>query len=105
MINMSKLNIMNIGACQVVSTSELLGEIRANLNKEIAVYVGNCPECDVEAVAYAVIGYAWQTGHRVSVAAGNNWIFAERIEASDNKLELGVDDSRKLNILSNFGLY
>ena len=104
MINMSKLNIMNLGACQVISSTELLGEIRLNLNKEIAVYVGGCPECDAEAVAYAVIGYAWQTGHRVSVVAGNNWIFAERIEASDNKLELGADDSRKLNILSNFGL-
>lgn len=105
MINMSKLYIMNLGACQVISSSELLSEIRLNLNNEIAVYVGNCPECDVETIAYAVIGYAWKTGHLVSVVAGSNWIFAERIESSNNKLELSADDSRMLNILSNFGLY
>lgn len=30
---------------------------------------------------------------------------ARYIEASNNKLELSADDSRMLNILSNFGLY
>ena len=103
-----RLDIINLGGC-ATSTTELLDAITTGNSLGRGVYVCNMLEKEVETLAYAVIGRAWQCNRHVSVVAGCDWIFVEKIEEDDNRFTcFGINDDvseeRKRSILEFYGL-
>lgn len=103
-----RLDIINLGGCTVLTT-ELLGAIVSSNACGRAVYVCNMPEKEVETLMYAVIGRSWECSQHVSVVAGCDWIFVEKIEEDDNRLaRYKINDEcseeRKRSILEFYGL-
>lgn len=104
-----RLDIINLGGC-ATSTTELLDAITSSNSLGRGVYVCNMLEKEVETLAYAVIGRAWQCNRHVSVVAGRDWVFVEKIEEDDNrftryKIEDVISEERKKTILEYYGLY
>ncbi len=103
-----RLDIINLGGC-AASTTELLDAITSSNSLGRGVYVCNMLEKEVETLAYAVIGRSWQCNRHVSVVAGCDWIFIEKIEEDDNKfarykIKDGISEERKKTILEYYGL-
>lgn len=103
-----RLDIINLGGC-AAPTTELLGTIVSSNAYGRAVYVCNMPEKEVETLMYAVIGRSWECSQHVSVVAGCDWIFVEKIEEDDNRLaRYKINDERseerKRSILEFYGL-
>lgn len=103
-----RLDIINLGGC-TAPTTELLGAIVSSTACGRAVYVCNMPEKEVETLMYAVIGRSWECNQHVSVVAGCDWIFVEKIEEDDNRLaRYKINDERseerKRSILEFYGL-
>ena len=103
-----RLDIINLGGC-AAPTTELLGAIVSSNAYGRAVYVCNLPEKEVETLMYAVIGRSWECSQHVSVVAGCDWIFVEKIEEDDNRLaRYKINDERseerKRSILEFYGL-
>lgn len=103
-----RLDIINLGGC-AAPTTELLGTIVSSNAYGRAVYVCNMPEKEVETLMYAVIGRSWECSQHVSVVAGCDWIFIEKIEEDDNRLaRYKINDERseerKRSILEFYGL-
>lgn len=103
-----RLDIINLGGC-AAPTTELLDAIISSNSFGRAVYVCNMSEKEVETLMYAVIGRSWRCNQHVSVVAGCDWIFVEKIEEDDNRLvryEFNdeVSEERKKSILEFYGL-
>nr|DAM18627.1 MAG TPA: hypothetical protein [Bacteriophage sp.] len=103
-----RLDIINLGGC-AAPTTELLGTIVSSNAYGRAVYVCNMPEKEVETLMYAVIGRSWECSQHVSVVAGCDWIFIEKIQEDDNRLARykindEVSEERKKRILEFYGL-
>lgn len=103
-----RLDIIRLGGA-AASTTELLDVIVSSNTYGRAVYVCNMPEKEVETLAYAVIGRSWQCNRHVSVVAGCDWIFIEKIEGNDNKftrykIKDEFSEERKRSILGYYGL-
>lgn len=103
-----RLDIINLGGC-AAPTTELLGTIVSSNAYGRAVYVCKMPEKEVETLMYAVIGRSWECSQHVSVVAGCDWIFVEKIEEDDNRLaRYKINDERseerKRSILEFYGL-
>lgn len=103
-----RLDIINLGGC-TASTTELLDAIVSSNTCGHAVYVCNMPEKEVDTLMYAVIGRSWECNRHVSVVAGRDWIFVEKIEEDDNRLAHykitdEVSEKRKRSILEFYGL-
>lgn len=103
-----RLDIINLGGC-AAPTTELLGTIVSSNAYGRAVYVCNMPQKEVETLMYAVIGRSWECSQHVSVVAGCDWIFVEKIEEDDNRLaRYKINDERseerRRSILEFYGL-
>lgn len=103
-----RLDIINLGGV-AASTTELLDAIVSSNTCGRAVYVCNMPKKEVETLMYAVIGRSWECNRHVSVVAGCDWIFVEKIEEDDNRLaRYKINDERseerKRSILEFYGL-
>lgn len=103
-----RLDIINLGGC-TASTTELLDTIVSSNTCGRAVYACNMPEKEVETLMYAVIGRSWECSRHVSVVAGCDWIFIEKIQEDDNRLARykindEVSEERKKRILEFYGL-
>lgn len=103
-----RLDIINLGGC-AASTTELLDAITSSNTLGRAAYICNMQDKEVETLMYAVIGRSWQCSRHVSVVAGYDWIFIEKIEEDDNRLARykindEVSEERKRSILEFYGL-
>lgn len=103
-----RLDIINLGGC-TASTTELLNVIVSSNTYGCAVYVCNMLKEEVETLMYAVIGRSWECSRHVSVVAGCDWIFIEKIQEDDNRLaRYKINDERseerKRSILEFYGL-
>lgn len=103
-----RLDIINLGGV-AASTTELLDAIVSGNTYGCAVYICNMPEKEVDTLMYAVIGRSWECNRHVSVVAGRDWIFVEKIEEDDNRLaRYKINDEcseeRKRSILEFYGL-
>ena len=105
------LKVANMRSCPDVQDCEIFGIITENLSDTTSVFINGISYWS-DVVMYAAIGYAARHGYFVSVVAGENWLFAERLGDSDGKGDNMMcyikdhekSEERKRSILEFYGL-
>ena len=105
------LKVVNMRSCSDVQDYEIFGIITENLSDTTSVFINNIDYWS-DVVMYAAIGYAARHGYFVSVVAGENWIFVEKLGKSDGKGDNMMcyikdhekSEERKKSILEFYGL-